>query len=58
MEATPTRIVKPNFPYLLYVEAGCIFMLANFVFLQQVFKSTNNRLQFLAFLGVNAFTSC
>lgn len=53
-----SRIVySTSYPKMVYIESLLIFFGANFLFHQNVFRASQNRLQFLGFLAVNAFTS-
>lgn len=53
-----SRIVRSvEYPKIVYLEGLLFFFGANYLFHQNVFRSNQNRLQFLGFLLVNAFTS-
>ncbi len=52
------RVVEnPVYPKIVFLETLGIFFGANFIYHQNVFRRTNNRLQFASFLVINAFTS-
>jgi hypothetical protein len=50
-------IHNAEFPKIVYLEGLLFFFGANFLYHQNVFRANQNRLQFAAFLFVNAFTS-
>jgi len=53
-----SRIVHgAEYPKIVYLEGLLFFFGANFLYHQNVFRANQNRLQFAAFLLVNAFTS-
>lgn len=53
-----SRIIKgAEYPKIVYLEGLLFFFGANFLYHQNVFRANQNRLQFAAFLAVNAFTS-
>jgi hypothetical protein len=53
-----SRIVSNlYYPKIVYLEALILFFGANFLYHQNVFRSTNNKLGFLGFVLTNAFTS-
>ena len=53
-----SRIVRDiQYPKIVYLEALLIFLGANFIYHQKVFRANNNRYQFLGFMLVNLFTS-
>jgi hypothetical protein len=52
------RLAPPkNYPKIVYLETMIFFFGANFLFHHHVFRTSQNRLQFGAFLFVNLFTS-
>ena len=58
MEQNDTRLVRGvEYPKIVYLEGLLFFFGANFLYHQHVFRANQNRLQFLGFLLVNAFTS-
>lgn len=58
MTEQESRLVSnTEYPKIVYLEGLLFFFGANFLFHQNVFRATQNRLQFLGFLAVNAFTS-
>ena len=58
MDATESRLVAgPVYPSMVYLETALIFFGANFLFHQNVFRRSGNRMHFAAFMAVNAFTS-
>ena len=57
-ESQESRIVSgTEYPKIVYLEGLLFFFGANFLFHQNVFRANQNRIQFLGFLFVNAFTS-
>ena len=58
MDTSESRLVelKP-YPMAAYIESLAIFFGANFLYHQNVFRRTNSRAHFAAFMAVNAFTS-
>jgi hypothetical protein len=53
-----SRLVSQmEYPKIVYLEGLLFFFGANFLYHQNVFRANQNRLQFLGFLLVNAFTS-
>lgn len=46
-----------EYPKIVYLESILLFFGANFLYHQNVFRNNQNRLQFVGFLLVNAFTS-
>lgn len=53
-----TRIIRDiDYPKAVYLETLLLFLGANFIYHQQVFRRNNNKLQFLGFILVNTFTS-
>ena len=58
MDATESRLVNNvEYPKIVYLESLLFFFGANFLFHQNVFRASQNRLQFGAFMLVNLFTS-
>ena len=49
--------IAPVYPKMVYLESMMVFFGANFLFHQNVFRRVGSRLQFAAFMGINAFTS-
>lgn len=55
---TESRLVQSReYPKIVYLEGLIFFFGANYLFHHHVFRASNNRLQFGAFLAVNLFTS-
>lgn len=53
-----SRLVRHTvFPKIVYLEALTLFLGANFLFHQHVYRASQNKPHFLAFMLVNAFTS-
>ena len=58
MQATESRLVEqPAYSPMVYLDSALLFFGANFLFHQNVFRRSGNRLHFTAFLFVNAWTS-
>lgn len=58
MDTGESRVVEcPKYPPIVYLESMMIFLGANFLFHQNVFRRSGNRFQFAAFMLVNGFTS-
>ena len=58
MTEQDSRLVQSTaYPKIVYLEGLLFFFGANFLYHQHVFRANQNRLQFLGFLAVNAFTS-
>ena len=58
METKESRIMAcPPYPPIVYLESMLIFFGANFMFHQNVFRRSGNRVQFALFMGINAFTA-
>ena len=59
MEPAESRIVEPLplFPAFSYIQTFGYYMAANLGFYHYVFRRTNDRRQFAAFLLVNIFVS-
>ena len=58
MEPSESRLVHDvAYPKVVYLESMLFFFGANYLFHQNVFRASQNRLQFGAFLLVNLFTS-
>ena len=58
MDVTESRMSpSTGYPPMVYLETALIFFGANFLFHQNVFRRSGNRMHFAAFMAVNAFTS-
>ena len=54
----PSRLVQvPSYPKDVFLESSLLFLACNYLYHQNVFRRTSNKLAFSAFLAVNAFTS-
>ena len=54
----PSRLIsEPTYPKDVYVESVALFLGANYLYHRNVFRRSNNKWAFSAFLLVNAFTS-
>ena len=58
MDATESRITAgPRYPTMVYLETALVLFGSNFLIHYNVFRRSDDRMHFAAFMAVNAFTS-